>query len=89
MKKALLFLLVIPTFSMAQTPKTVNVTSKIERVTVFFNGAQVERSASTPLSIGRSEIVFRGLTSLLDERSVQVSGDGDFTLESLLPIVPG
>ena len=65
---------------MAQTPKTVNVTSKIERVTVFFNGAQVERSASTPLSIGRSEIVFRGLTAQLDERSVQVSGEGDFTL---------
>ena len=83
MKKIALFLLIIPTFSMAQTPKMVNVTSKIERVTVFFNGAQVERSASTPLSIGRSEIVFRGLTAQLDERSVQVSGDGDFTLLSV------
>lgn len=83
MKKALFFCLVIPVFATAQTPKTVNLTSKIEHVTVFFNGAQVERSASTPLSIGRSEIVFRGLTAQLDERSVQVSGDGDFTLLSV------
>lgn len=83
MKKIILFLLVIPVFAKAQTPKTVNITSKIEHVTVFFSGAQVERTASTPLSIGRSEIVFRGLTSQLDERSVQVSGDGDFTLLSV------
>ncbi len=83
MKKALLFCLSIPVFVNAQTPKTVNLTSKIEHVTVFFNGAQVERSASGPLSIGRSEIVFRGLTAQLDERSVQVSGDGDFTLLSV------
>jgi N-terminal domain of unknown function (DUF4140) len=83
MKKALLFCLAIPVFATAQTPKTVNLTSKIEHVTVFFNGAQVERAASTPLSIGRSEIVFRGLTAQLDERSVQVSGDGDFTLLSV------
>ena len=83
MKKILVFCLIIPIFATAQTPKTVNLTSKIEHVTVFFNGAQVELSASTPLSIGRSEIVFRGLTAQLDERSVQVSGDGDFTLLSV------
>ena len=83
MKKTLLFCLLMPVFANAQTPKTVNLTSKIEHITVFFNGAQVERAASTPLSIGRSEIVFRGLTAQLDERSVQVSGDGEFTLLSV------
>ncbi len=82
MKKAILLLL-IPYFGTAQTPKAVSLTSKIEHVTVFFNGAQVERSASGPLSIGRSEIVFKGLTAQLDERSVQVSGEGDFTLLSV------
>jgi uncharacterized protein (TIGR02231 family) len=82
MKKAIL-LLFLPVFAVAQTPKTTNLTSKIEHVTVFFNGAQIERSASGPLSIGRSEIVFKGLTAQLDERSVQVSGEGDFTLLSV------
>ena len=83
MKKAFFFYFLLPVFATAQTPKTVNVASKIEQVTVFFIGAQIERAASTPLSIGRSEIVFRGLTAQLDERSVQVSGDGEFTLLSV------
>jgi uncharacterized protein (TIGR02231 family) len=82
MKKAIL-LFFLPVFAVAQTPKTTNLTSKIEHVTVFFNGAQIERSAGGPLSIGRSEIVFKGLTAQLDERSVQVSGEGDFTLLSV------
>jgi uncharacterized protein (TIGR02231 family) len=83
MKKAILIFLLMPFWMHGQTPKTVNLTSKIEHVTVFYNGAQVERSAGGPLSIGRSEIVFKGLTAQLDERSVQVSGDGDFTLLSV------
>lgn len=64
-------------------PKPLN--STIEKVTVFFNGAQVSRSASTPLSMGRSEIVFKGLTPNLDTRSVQVRGEGDFTVLSVTP----
>lgn len=59
--------------------------SKIEKVTVFFNGAQISRSASTPLSTGRSEIIFKGLTPNLDTRSVQVRGEGDFTVLSVTP----
>jgi hypothetical protein len=59
--------------------------STIEKVTVFFNGAQVSRSASTPLSMGKSEIVFKGLTPNLDTRSVQVRGEGDFTVLSVTP----
>ena len=64
-------------------PKPLN--STIEKVTVFFNGAQVSRSANTPLSIGKSEIVFKGLTPNLDTRSVQVRGEGDFTVLSVTP----
>lgn len=64
-------------------PKTLN--STIERVTVFFSGAQVTRTASTPLSTGRSELVFKGLTPNLDTRSVQVRGEGDFTVLSVTP----
>ena len=64
-------------------PKPLN--STIEKVTVFFNGAQVSRSANTPLSIGKSEIVFKGLTPNLDTRSVQIRGEGDFTVLSVTP----
>jgi uncharacterized protein (TIGR02231 family) len=64
-------------------PKTIN--SNIERVTVFFSGAQVTRTGSTPLSIGRSEWVFKGLSPNFDTRSVQVRGEGDFTVLSVTP----
>lgn len=64
-------------------PKPLN--SSIERVTVFFSGAQVTRTASTPLSTGRSELIFKGLTPNLDTRSVQVRGEGDFTVLSVTP----
>ena len=65
--------------------QTKSLNSTIEKVTVFFNGAQVSRSANTPLSIGRSELVFKGLTPSLDTRSVQVRGEGDFTVMSVTP----
>lgn len=84
MKKnsAFIVLLFLGHFLLAQ-PKSLN--STIEKVTVFFNGAQVSRSANTPLSIGKSEIVFKGLTPNLDTRSVQVRGEGDFTVLSVTP----
>ena len=65
--------------------QTKSLNSTIEKVTVFFNGAQVSRSTNTPLSIGRSELVFKGLTPSLDTRSVQVRGEGDFTVMSVTP----
>ena len=43
------------------------------------------RTASTPLSTGRSELIFKGLTPNLDTRSVQVRGEGDFTVLSVTP----
>ena len=64
-------------------PKNLN--ANIERVTVFFTGAQVTRTATTPLSIGKTELVFKGLTPNLDTRSVQVRGEGDFTVLSVTP----
>ncbi len=64
-------------------PKILN--ANIERVTVFFTGAQVTRTANTPLSIGKAELVFKGLTPNLDTRSVQVRGEGDFTVLSVTP----
>jgi Domain of unknown function (DUF4139)/N-terminal domain of unknown function (DUF4140) len=59
--------------------------STIEKVTVFFSGAQISRTVTTPLSMGKSELVFKGLTANLDTRSVQVRGEGDFTVLSVTP----
>ena len=57
--------------------------SKIERVTVFLNGGQVIRTASTTLPTGKSEVILKGLTPNLDAESLIVKGEGDFTIMSV------
>ena len=57
--------------------------SKIEHVTVFLSGAQVQRSASAFAPNGKSDIIFKGLTPNLDVNSLVVSGEGDFTIMSV------
>jgi hypothetical protein len=87
MKRKLLFLLLLLTAFNAQSqdfPQQ-KVDSKIEKVTVFLNGAQVQRSASVTLPVGKSEIILRGLTPNLEQQSVVVKGDGDFTIVSVKP----
>jgi hypothetical protein len=61
------------------------VDSKIEKVTVFLNGAQVQRTAKMTLPSGKSEILLRGLTPNLEQQSVVVKGEGDFTIVSVKP----
>ncbi|HFA48621.1 MAG TPA: mucoidy inhibitor MuiA family protein [Bacteroidetes bacterium] len=59
------------------------VASKIKEVTVFLAGAQVHRSASTDLPAGRTELVFKNISPNLDKQSIQVKGDGEFTILSV------
>ena len=61
--------------SQAQTKK--NVDSKIDKVTVFLQGAQVERSGKTSLAAGKYELVFGNISPMIDKQSIQVkAGDG-------------
>ena len=59
--------------------------SKIEKITVFLNGAQVQRTAMASLPNGKSEVILRGLTPNLEQQSVIVKGEGDFTILSVKP----
>lgn len=59
------------------------VESKITDVTVFLNKAQVTRQVSTRVSAGRSTLVISGLTAVLDQQSVQVSGKGKVVIEGI------
>ena len=56
------------------------VKSTIQQVTVFLNGAQVTREATTSLVAGTQTIKFSGLSAELDPGSVQVRGDGRFSI---------
>lgn len=57
-----------------------NVDSKITHVTVFLNRAQVTREVKTRIDAGKTDLVLKGLTSNLDQQSIQVAGKGNFTI---------
>ncbi len=80
MKKAFLslFLISLSIISYSQTDKPVD--SKISRVTVFLNRAQVTREVKTKIEAGRTNLILNGLTSQLDQQSIQVSGKGNFVI---------
>lgn len=61
-----------------------NVNSKIESVSLFLNGGQINRSAKANISIGRTELIFKGLSPQLEKQSIQVSSEGNFTILSVV-----
>ena len=60
-----------------------DVSSKIKHVTVFLNGAQVTRNFSTKLSSGTQTVKLKDLSPYLDAKTIQLKGNGDFTILSL------
>ncbi|NBB27542.1 DUF4139 domain-containing protein [Cellulophaga sp. BC115SP] len=51
------------------------ISSKIEAVTVYPDGAQITRKAKVDLPVGKTEILFSGLGATLDAKSLQMSVD--------------
>jgi uncharacterized protein (TIGR02231 family) len=87
MKKCLLLMLLVLGAINAQSqdfPQQ-KVDAKIEKVTVFLSGAQVQRAATVSLPAGKSEVILRGLTPNLEQQSVIVKGEGDLTIVSVKP----
>ena len=80
MKKTLLWslLILVSMTSYSQTDKPVE--SKITNVTVFLNRAQVTREVKTRIEAGKTNIILNGLTSQLDQQSIQASGKGNFII---------
>ena len=57
--------------------------SKIETVTVYLDGAEINRTATLKLNSGKSELTFNGLSPFIDESSIQVSGLKDVSILSI------
>jgi len=72
---------IIQLFAFGKQPITV--TSEIKKVTVFTQGAQVERTATTTLQKGDVVVVFENVSPNLDEKSIQFSSDGDYSVLSV------
>jgi len=67
----------------AQNFKELTLTTKIEDVTVFLHGAQITRVGHTEIQAGKTILKIKSLSPYIDERSIQVSASGDFTVLSV------
>lgn len=56
------------------------VPSKIQSVTVYQTRAEIIRSASSPLTMGRHELVFNGISTSIDPNNIQVRGTGNLII---------
>jgi uncharacterized protein (TIGR02231 family) len=70
--------LAISFMGFAQPEKPVD--SKITDVTVFLNKAQITREVKTRIEAGKTTLILTGLTSQLDQQSIQVAGKGNFII---------
>ncbi|WP_179319987.1 DUF4139 domain-containing protein [Winogradskyella helgolandensis] len=57
--------------------------SKIKTVTVYLDGAEINRESSVKLNSGKSEITFNGLSPYIEESSIQISGLKDASILSI------
>ncbi len=57
-----------------------DVPSQVSAVTVYFDGARETRTASVDLKTGRTQLIFAGLASDVDAKSIQVKANGAFTV---------
>ncbi|MFY7786801.1 MAG: DUF4139 domain-containing protein [Thermoflexibacteraceae bacterium] len=59
------------------------ITTKIEKVTVFTSGGQVSRKAKINVPQGKTVFVFTGISPNIDKQSIQIKGEGNFTILSV------
>jgi uncharacterized protein (TIGR02231 family) len=76
--KTTLFVLSLVSAGFAQNVKKVD--AKIEKVTVFLQQAQLEKSVNTALSAGVTKLLVDDIANSIDQNSILVEGKGDFTL---------
>jgi Domain of unknown function (DUF4139)/N-terminal domain of unknown function (DUF4140) len=65
-------------------PLQKSIDTKIEKATVFLNGAQINRSGKIAVSPGNSEIIFKGISPYINKQSIQVKAEGNFTILSVV-----
>ncbi len=61
----------------------VDVTPKVQNVTLYRNGALVTHEGTATLEAGKTTVVFHGLPSSIDKQSIQLSSNGDIVILSV------
>lgn len=67
----------------AQNFREKDLKTDIREVTVFLSSAQIFESGNMLLPAGNTALTIRNLSPYLDDKSIQVKGDGDFTILSV------
>ena len=82
MTKKLLFItcLFISLTRVANADDNQKIASKVQKVTLFLNGAQVTRTSPVSVAAGTSTLVFEDISPNIDVQSIQVRAAGDFTI---------
>lgn len=85
MQKNILFigLIILTGLSRAQEINEVKIQSEIKKVTVFLTGGEEQRTASVNVKKGRNKLVFTGISTVADHKSVQFNADKEFNLVSV------
>ncbi|TRX66320.1 DUF4139 domain-containing protein [Carboxylicivirga sp. M1479] len=77
----LLFVGLLGQATFSQTEKSVE--SKIKNVTVYQQGAEISRVASVNLKKGKTTLLFKGLSSKLNAKSVRAQGNKNLMIVSI------
>ncbi|WP_426668411.1 DUF4139 domain-containing protein [Mucilaginibacter sp. McL0603] len=83
MFRKLLMAAVVFFITIAAKAEDQKIASKVQKVIVFLNGAQVTRTAMVNVSSGTSTLVFENISPGIDAQSIQVHADGEFTILSV------
>ncbi|WP_051287361.1 DUF4139 domain-containing protein [Algoriphagus mannitolivorans] len=71
------------TQNFGQELKETRLNNQIESVTLFLSSAQVFEKAFGSIPAGESILEVKGLSPYLDEKSIQVKGQGNFTIQAV------
>ena len=84
--KTKLFLCSIFAFMLFQTHANnqQEIITSVNKVTVFLQGAQVNRTSNLSLQNGKNQLIFTGLENGINSNSIQVNGEGNFTITEIL-----
>lgn len=76
-------LILLVSLAINAQPKRQIAASTIDKVTVFLQGAQVNRSAKASILPGKTELVFGNISPSIDKQSIQVKAEGKITVLSV------
>ncbi|MBI9071285.1 MAG: mucoidy inhibitor MuiA family protein [Melioribacteraceae bacterium] len=83
MKTTKLLFLIILTASITFASNEVRLSSNLDQVTVFTNGAEISRTLNTTVVQGISDLIISNLENNIDNNSLQVSIKGNVTILSI------